>query len=46
MLNIDKKIEKVIKTDKLIVFLDDKLEKYKETMCYYSIVTSEIEEPV
>ena len=44
MLNIDKKIEKVIKTDKLIVFLDDKLEKYKETMGYYSIVTSELEE--
>ena len=44
MLNIDKKTEKVIKTDKLIVFLDDKLEKYKETMGYYSIVTSELEE--
>lgn len=43
---MDKKTEKVIKTDKLIVFLDDKLEKYKETMGYYSIVTSEIEEPV
>ena len=44
MLNIDKKTGEVIKTDKLIVFLDDKLEKYKETMGYYSIVTSEIEE--
>ena len=44
MLDIDKKTGEVIKTDKLIVFLDDKLEKYKETMGYYSIVTSEIEE--
>lgn len=42
MLDIDKKTGEVIKTDKLIVFLDDKLEKYKENMGYYSIVTSEI----
>ena len=44
MLDIDKKIGEVIKTDKLILFLDDKLEKYKETMGYYSIVTFELEE--
>jgi transposase len=43
VLNIDKETGEVIKTDKLVVFLDDKLEKYKETMGYYSIVTSEIE---
>lgn len=44
VLDIDKKTGEVIKTDKLIVFLDEKLEKYKETMGFYSIVTSEIEE--
>ena len=43
VLDIDKKTGEVIKTDKLIVFLDEKLEKYKETLGYYSIVTSEIE---
>ncbi|MGN1363314.1 MAG: IS1634 family transposase, partial [Methanobrevibacter sp.] len=44
VLDIDKETGEIIKTDKLIVFLDKKLEKYKETMGYYSIVTSEIEE--
>jgi transposase len=44
VLDIDKKTGEVIKTNKLIVFLDQKLEKYKETLGYYSIVTSEIEE--
>ena len=44
VLDIDKKTGEVIKTDKLIVFLDEKLEKYKETLGYYSIVTSEINE--
>ncbi|MGM9877844.1 MAG: IS1634 family transposase [Bacilli bacterium] len=44
VLDIDKKTGEVIKTDKLIIFLDKKLERYKETMGYYSIVTSEIEE--
>ena len=44
VLDIDKKTGEVIKTDKLIIFLDEKLEKYKETMGYYSIVTSEIED--
>ena len=44
VLDVDKKTGEVIKTDKLIVFLDEKLEKYKETLGYYSIVTSEINE--
>ena len=44
VLDIDKKTGEVIKTDKLIVFLDEKLEQYKETLGYYSIVTSEINE--
>lgn len=42
VIDIDKKTGEVVKTDKLVVFLDEKLEKYKETMGYYSIVTSEI----
>ena len=44
VLDVDKETGEVIKTDKLVVFLDEKLEKYKETMGYYSIVTSEIED--
>ena len=44
VLDIDPETGEVIKTEKLIVFLDEKLEKYKETMGYYSIVTSEVEE--
>ena len=32
----------IIHPEKVIVFLDKKLEKYKETMGFYSIVTSEI----
>lgn len=43
ILDIDKETGEVIKTDKLVVFLDEKLEKYKETMGFYCIVTSEIE---
>lgn len=43
VVDIDKKTGEVIKTDKLVVFLDEKLEKYKETMGFYSIVTSEVE---
>ncbi len=43
VIDIDKKTGEVIKTDKLVVFLDEKLEKYKETMGFYSIVTSEID---
>ena len=43
VVDIDKKTGEIVKTDKLVVFLDEKLEKYKETMGFYSIVTSEIE---
>lgn len=42
--DVDKKTGEVIHPEKVIVFLDEKLEKYKETMGFYSIVTSEIEE--
>ena len=39
-----KETGEVIHPEKVIVFLDEKLKKYKETMGFYSIVTSEIEE--
>lgn len=44
VLDIDKKTGEVIKTKKVVVFLEEKLKKYKETLGFYSIVTSEIEE--
>lgn len=42
--DIDKETGEVIHPEKVIIFLDEKLNKYKETMGFYSIVTSEIEE--
>ena len=42
--DVDKKTGEVIHPEKVIVFLDEKLKKYKETMGFYSIVTSESEE--
>ena len=42
--DVDKRTGEIIHPEKVIVFLDKKLEKYKETMGFYSIVTSEIEE--
>lgn len=42
--DIDKETGEVIHPEKVIVFLDEKLKKYKETMGFYSIVSSEIEE--
>ena len=44
MLDIDKKTGEIIKTKKVVVFLEEKLKKYKDTLGFYSIVTSEIEE--
>lgn len=44
IIDIDKKTGEVIKTKKIVVFLEEKLKKYKETLGFYSIVTSEIEE--
>lgn len=40
--DVDKETGEIIHPEKVIVFLDKKLEKYKETMGFYSIVTSEI----
>lgn len=42
--DIDKETGEVIHPEKVVVFLEDKLNKYKETMGFYSIVTSEIDE--
>lgn len=44
VLDIDKKTGEVIKTKKVVIFLEEKLKKYKETLGFYSIVTSEINE--
>ena len=41
---VDPKTGEIIHPEKVIVFLDKKLAKYKETMGFYSIVTSEIKE--
>ena len=40
--DVDPETGEIIHPEKVIVFLDKKLEKYKETMGFYSIVTSEI----
>ena len=42
--DVDKETGEIIHPEKVIIFLDKKLEKYKETLGYYSIVTSEINE--
>ena len=42
--NVDSKTGEVIHPEKVIVFLDEKLKKYKETMGFYSIVTSEVDD--
>lgn len=44
VIDVDQKTGEVIKTKKIVVFLEEKLKKYKETLGFYSIVTSEIEE--
>ena len=44
VIDVDKKTGEVIKTKKIVVFLKEKLKKYKETLGYYSIVTSEIDD--
>lgn len=44
VVDVDKETGEIIHPEKVIVFLEEKLEKYKETMGFYSIVTSEIEE--
>ena len=44
VIDIDPETGEVIKTKKIVVFLEEKLKKYKETLGYYSIVSSEINE--
>lgn len=43
IVDVDKETGEIIKPEKVVVFLEQKLERYKETMGYYSIVTSDIE---
>ena len=40
----DKKTGEIIKTKPLVVLLEDKIQKYKDTMGYYMIITSETDE--
>lgn len=40
----DKKTGEIVKTKPLIVLLEDKIQKYKDTMGYYMIITSELNE--
>lgn len=42
VIQTDKKTGEVLKTRAVVVLLEDKIQKYKEMMGYYSIVTSEI----
>ena len=44
VIDLDKKTGEIIKTKKVVVFLEEKLKKYKETLGFYSIVASEIDE--
>ena len=44
VIDTDPETGEVIKTKKIVVFLEEKLKKYKETLGYYSIVSSEIDE--
>ncbi len=43
VLQTDKKTGEVLKTKPLVILLDNKIKKYKETMGFYSIVTNEID---
>ena len=43
-IQIDKETGEIIKTKEIVILLEEKIKKYRETMGYYSIVTSEIEE--
>lgn len=42
-MQIDPKTGEILKTKEVVVLLDDKIQKYKDTMGYYMIITSEIE---
>ena len=45
VLQVDKKTGEVVKTKPLVILLEDKIQKYKETLGFYSIVTSEVDMP-
>ena len=42
-MQIDPETGEILKTKEVIVLLEDKIQKYKDTMGYYMIITSEIE---
>lgn len=41
---VDQETGEILKTKELVILLEDKIQKYKDTMGYYAIVTSEIED--
>lgn len=41
---VDEETGEILKTKELVILLEDKIQKYKDTMGYYAIVTSEIED--
>lgn len=43
-LQIDEETGEILKTKELVVLLEDKIQKYQDTMGYYAIVTSETED--
>jgi transposase len=43
VIQTDKKTGEVLKTKPVVILLDEKIQKYKETLGFYSIVTSEID---
>lgn len=45
VIKTDPKTGEVVKTKDIVVLLEDKIQKYKDTMGYYMIITSEIEMP-
>ena len=42
VIQVDKKTGEILKTKAVVVLLEEKIQKYKETMGYYSIVSSEV----
>lgn len=45
IIQVDKKTGEILKTKAVVVLLEDKIQKYKETLGFYSIVTSEVDMP-
>jgi len=43
VIQMDEETGEVLKTKSLVILLEDKIQKYKDTMGFYSVITSEIE---